>query len=105
APAASTEGTQRVPPSYGDHRAPAQAAAPTLDVGAHLVVQGLLALGIAPRPVFVVDELDALVDVPVEGHPPLVQHDHPVAHLADRARGVADVEQGAPTVTDLLHLL
>ena len=33
----------------------------------------------------------------------LLQHQHPVAHLAHRPGGVADVEQGRAAVADLLH--
>src|SRR3546814_20080291 len=46
-----------------------------------------------------------LVDVAVEADPAVLEHDHPVAHLPDRAGGVADVEAGAAAVADLVHLL
>ena len=35
----------------------------------------------------------------------LLEDEHPVAHLAHRAGRVADVEEGAAAVADLLHLL
>ena len=53
--------------------------------------------------VVVLQVADALVDRAVEAEPALLEDQHPVAHLAHRAGGVADVEQGAALVADLLH--
>src|SRR3954447_2986371 len=77
-----------------------------LHVRAELLVDiGVVVLGhgLVRVLVVVVEVADPLLDRTVEAEHALLEHQHPLAHLADRAAGVAHVEQRASLVADLLH--
>src|SRR3954469_6197993 len=77
-----------------------------LHVRAELLVDiGVVVLGhgLVRVLVVVVEVADPLVDRTVEAEHALLEHQHPLAHFANRGARVADVEQRASLFADLLH--